>query len=155
MWSAMAFTARRTVANVMSSAIRPRQPEVPNLMGEAFIAAYCTCVGIVHKDERKKQKDCGGFRLNKEHGEDHASNGWAISDCFGYVRVDGRSATDRKDCRREEAGGLREYFAGRRRIRLSMERKRRAGARGFGDDEDHRSKVEGIGEGSEAHAQLR
>src|ERR1700739_3899015 len=59
MWSAMAFTARRTVANVKSSAIRPRQPEVPNLMGEAFIAAYCTWVGIVHKDERKKQKDCG------------------------------------------------------------------------------------------------
>jgi hypothetical protein len=28
-------TASRTLAKVKSSAIRPRQPEVPNLMGEA------------------------------------------------------------------------------------------------------------------------
>jgi hypothetical protein len=28
------------------------------LMGEAFIAAYCTWVGIVHKDECDKQRDC-------------------------------------------------------------------------------------------------
>jgi hypothetical protein len=46
------------VAKVKSSAIRPRQPEVPNVMGEAIIAAYCTWVGIVHKDERDRQKDC-------------------------------------------------------------------------------------------------
>src|SRR5262249_23163743 len=38
--SAMAVTARRTLANVKSSAIRPRQPEVPNLMGEVDIARY-------------------------------------------------------------------------------------------------------------------
>src|ERR1700722_1267344 len=44
LWSltcpAMALTARRTLAKVNSSAIRPRQPEVPNLMGEAVIALY-------------------------------------------------------------------------------------------------------------------
>src|SRR5258708_39344570 len=107
MWSAMAFRARRTVANVKSSAIRPRQPEVPNLMGEAFIAAYCTCVGIVHKDERKKQKDCGGVRLNKRHGEEHASKGWGVSDWFGYVGMRGGSATSRERGRRGEEGGVR------------------------------------------------
>src|SRR6267378_3721149 len=32
--SEMAVTARRTLAKVKSSAINPRQPEVPNLMGE-------------------------------------------------------------------------------------------------------------------------
>src|SRR5277367_1165875 len=38
--SAMAFTAKRTLANVKSSAISPRQPEVPNLIGEVVIAPY-------------------------------------------------------------------------------------------------------------------
>lgn len=33
----MAVTARRTFANVKSSAITPRQPEVPNLMGEVVL----------------------------------------------------------------------------------------------------------------------
>ena len=33
-WPAMAVTASLTLANVKSSAIRPRQPEVPNLMGD-------------------------------------------------------------------------------------------------------------------------
>ena len=33
--AAMAVTARRTDAKVKSSAMRPRQPEVPNLIGEA------------------------------------------------------------------------------------------------------------------------
>src|ERR1700736_2956215 len=32
----MAVTASRTLAKVKSSAISPRQPEVPNLMGEEF-----------------------------------------------------------------------------------------------------------------------
>ena len=61
----MAVTARRTVAKVKSSAIMPRHPEVPNLMGEmgaevgaevgafdeAVMAGYFTRSGIVHKDE--------------------------------------------------------------------------------------------------------
>ena len=33
-WPAMAVTARRTLAKVKSSAMRPRQPDVPNLIGE-------------------------------------------------------------------------------------------------------------------------
>src|SRR5580704_13718122 len=36
----MAVTARRTLANVKSSAISPRHPEVPNLIGEELIALY-------------------------------------------------------------------------------------------------------------------
>ena len=35
--SAMAATAMRTLPNVKSSAMMPRQPEVPNFMGEAAI----------------------------------------------------------------------------------------------------------------------
>ena len=33
----MAVNASRTLANVKSSAITPRQPEVPNLMGEVVL----------------------------------------------------------------------------------------------------------------------
>src|SRR5256714_13811900 len=36
----MAVTARRTLAKVKSSAIRPRQPEVPNLIGELLMGPY-------------------------------------------------------------------------------------------------------------------
>lgn len=37
MWPEMAVTARRTVSMVKSSAMMPRQPEVPNLMGFDFV----------------------------------------------------------------------------------------------------------------------
>ena len=59
----MAVTAKRTVANVKSSAMRPRQPEVPNLIGEeavfgeAAMAGYSTRSGTVLKDERRDEKD--------------------------------------------------------------------------------------------------
>src|SRR5260370_18269766 len=36
----MAVTASRTFAKVKSSAMRPRQPEVPNLMGEVAMWRY-------------------------------------------------------------------------------------------------------------------
>jgi hypothetical protein len=36
----MAVTASRTLAKVNSSAITPRQPEVPNLMGEVVMELY-------------------------------------------------------------------------------------------------------------------
>src|SRR5712664_2974364 len=60
MWSAMAVTARRTVAKVKSSAMRPRQPEVPNLMGEAAVFAealmggYSTRAGSTLKEVTEK-----------------------------------------------------------------------------------------------------
>src|SRR5258707_12290445 len=36
----MAVTGRRTLAKVKSQAIRPRHPEVPNLMGEVVMRRY-------------------------------------------------------------------------------------------------------------------
>src|SRR5260370_22029271 len=38
--SAIAVTASRTFAKVKSSAMRPRQPDVPNLMGEVAMWRY-------------------------------------------------------------------------------------------------------------------
>src|SRR5258708_33655297 len=58
----MAVTARRTVAKVKSSAMMPRQPEVPNLMGEAAVFGealmrrYSTRSAIVLKDERGRER---------------------------------------------------------------------------------------------------
>jgi hypothetical protein len=43
----MAVTARRTDAKVKSSAMSPRQPEVPNLMGEAAMLGEALMIGLV------------------------------------------------------------------------------------------------------------
>src|SRR5580704_1836147 len=56
LWSftcpAMAVTARRTLAKVKSSAIRPRQPDVPNLMGEEVMGLYSSPERWKKKEER-------------------------------------------------------------------------------------------------------
>jgi len=44
--SAMAVTARRTEAKVKSSAMRPRQPEVPNLIGDGEMEADALIVHL-------------------------------------------------------------------------------------------------------------
>lgn len=49
---AMAVTARRTVSMVKSSAMMPRQPEVPNLMGEGFMAEYSSPAAREDVDEK-------------------------------------------------------------------------------------------------------
>src|SRR6267143_5939438 len=145
MWSAMAVTARRTVAKVKSSAMRPRQPEVPNLMGEsavfaeALMGGYSTRAGITLKEVTEKG-----------HDKDER----AISDCVGYVCFDCRGTEDWAECGGEEVGGLREY-RGRSRFDLSMEGESGAGAGGFGGDENYGGTFARTGKGSEAHAQLR
>ena len=45
--SAMAVTARRTLAKVKSSAMSPRQPEVPNLMGDGAMVGEALIVTLV------------------------------------------------------------------------------------------------------------
>jgi periplasmic divalent cation tolerance protein len=64
-WSAMAATAMRTLGNVKSSAMMPRQPEVPNFMGEAAIlfcaGPYCILAAKIdrNKAHARKQKVTG------------------------------------------------------------------------------------------------
>jgi len=59
------------VANVKSSAISPRHPEVPNLMGdaavfaEALMAGYSTRSAIVLKDESASKED-GAEQVQEE-----------------------------------------------------------------------------------------
>ena len=48
----MALMASRTVAKVKSSAMRPRQPEVPNLMGEVVMAEYSSPAAREDEDEK-------------------------------------------------------------------------------------------------------
>ena len=63
------------MANVKSSAMRPRQPDVPNLMGEAIMYGYCMRADIVHKDERARQKDGGGGNEREETDLTHMAQG--------------------------------------------------------------------------------
>src|SRR5229473_6849443 len=174
MWSAMEVRARRTVANVKSSAMRPRQPEVPNLMGEAAMGRYCTRAGIVLKDERGWEKRVAlrfpsslrnsapsaslrylsVFLLNTEVTEkSHDSDWWTISDGVGYVSFDCRGAEDWPERGGEEAGGLREYFGGGG-VDLPVEGESGAGAGSLGSDEDYGGATAGIGERSEARTRL-
>src|SRR6267154_1549917 len=112
MWSAIAVTARRTVANVKSSAIRPRQPEVPNLMGETAMAGYCTWVRIVHKDEDARQKDAPTLTKQKmTDGEGHERQ--AVPGGISHLRIDCRGTKGRTQRGRKETGRLREYCAQR------------------------------------------
>src|ERR1700693_268265 len=92
-WSAMAVTARRTLANVKSSAIRPRQPEVPNLMGEGFgegfMAMYSSPV-IVGRKRQLRERWFGRER--------HART--AVPSSPDYLRNARGSETDRARRRR-------------------------------------------------------
>src|SRR6266478_10191275 len=104
MCSAMAVTASRTVAKVKSSAIRPRQPEVPNLMGEAAVFAEALMGGYSTR---------AGSTLKEVTEKGHDKDERAISDCVGYVCFDCRGAEDWAERGEEKAGGLREYFSPR------------------------------------------
>ena len=59
----MARTARRTVAKVKSSAMIPRQPEVPNLMGEVAMVGIFYLVPRVSC--RVGDKEMGGSGMEK------------------------------------------------------------------------------------------
>src|SRR5229473_284046 len=68
MWSAMAVTARRTVAKVKSSAMRPRQPEVPNLMGEAAVFAEALMGGYSTRAGGTLKEGAGGAGGDQDYG---------------------------------------------------------------------------------------
>src|SRR5437016_4051508 len=54
--SAMAVTAKRTLANVKSSAMRPRHPEVPNLIGDVVMRRYSRPETV--ESRKLKDKSC-------------------------------------------------------------------------------------------------
>src|SRR5258707_9761660 len=144
MWSAMAVTARRTVAKVKSSAMRPRQPEVPNLMGEAAVFAEALMGGYSTR---------AGSTLKEVTEKGHDKDERAISHCVSHVCFDCGGTEDWAERGEEKAGGLREYFS-RGRVDLSVEGESGEGAGGFGGDEDYGGTVAGAGEGSEPNARL-
>src|SRR6266851_8278556 len=123
----MAVTARRTVAKVKSSAMRPRQPEVPNLMGEAAVFAEALMGGYSTR---------AGSTLKEVTEKGHDKDERAISDCVGYVCFDCRGAEDWAERGEEKAGGLREYRDWCR-VNLPLEGQDGARARGAGGDQDY------------------
>src|SRR2546430_14931167 len=73
--SAMAVTARRTLAKVKSSAMRPRHPEVPNLMGEVAMRRYSR----LERVESRKLKNngvAGGGKWRKGGGREKEWGNW-------------------------------------------------------------------------------
>src|SRR5216683_3146498 len=78
--SAIAVTARRTLAKVKSSAIRPRQPEVPNLMGEVAIARYSS-----PEYEGKRSADAAQARDLREGGMVAGKNGRIVLVTCGSI----------------------------------------------------------------------
>src|SRR5882762_7714016 len=88
----MAVTARRTLANVKSSARRPRQPEVPNLIGEVLMGRY-------FRPERVESRKLNGglssvsvisFQLSVG-GEKEIGGFLDLADCRVWVKVALRS----------------------------------------------------------------
>src|SRR5450755_3551328 len=81
---AMAVTARRMLAKVKSSAMRPRQPEVPNLIGEGFMAVYSSPdLGTAKGRGRRETSD-----------SEEKTEGRAVPDCSGQLRKDFGGAAD-------------------------------------------------------------
>src|SRR5580693_10782486 len=122
----MAVTARRTLAKVKSSAIRPRQPEVPNLIGEEFMGLYSSPECWKKKEGRK-----GGSRRWRRTAPRERS-GRAEEDADGYrkgkptragdVRFHHGSAENRDACRTEAARSVCEHRARTSAIDLPVER---------------------------------
>ncbi len=96
--SEMARTARRTVAKVKSSAMIPRQPEVPNLMGEVAMVGIFYLVPRVSC--RVGDKEMGGSGMEKAA---------EFRDGAGHVWVDERGAEDCNGGCGKKVGGLREH----------------------------------------------
>src|SRR5260370_12245484 len=96
MCSAMAVIARRTLANVKSSAMRPRQPEVPNLMGEVAMRRYSRPWRVESRKLKVAARNlqlrevCGSGASARHWRRKNAEEGWAKQSCAGNVRdVDG------------------------------------------------------------------
>src|SRR4029077_7066605 len=97
----MAVTARRIFANVKSSAIRPRQPEVPNLMGESVIRRYSSLSYGKEKNDSREWV-CARERPNEIR--------WKISSGADDLRLlDGRPA-NRTQRSQQRTRGVREHY---------------------------------------------
>src|ERR1700690_375388 len=128
----MAAEARRTPAKVKSSAIMPRQPEVPKWIALPVIGRYC----IV---QRKSQREIvarfcrggcfspPGFRppSGQSAGADVRTLDDAISNYPGNLRIENRSQENRPRACGAPLGRLREYRNSARRIDVPLEGKRR------------------------------
>src|SRR5260370_21666615 len=68
----MAVIARRTLAKVKSSAIRPRHPEVPNLMGEVVMRRYSRTERV--ESRKLKVQSQEEPRVWVEHGRKAAAS---------------------------------------------------------------------------------
>src|SRR6266700_4955650 len=104
--SAMAVTARRTLAKVKSSAIRPRHPEVPNLIGELLMGRYSSPECRSRKGRRSTLKHFTGDRFwDRSRSEDENIT---VVGRHGYAL--GVSRGGHANRQRRTAKGLIQFF---------------------------------------------
>src|SRR5260370_4646612 len=89
----MAVTARRTLAKVKSSAIRPRHPEVPNLMGEVVMRRYFRTERVESRKLKVRSQEEPWFWVG--HGRKAAAS----------LRTRGCDVRARRRCRADGRGG--------------------------------------------------
>src|ERR1700723_3992489 len=95
---AMAVEARRTPAKVKSSAMTPRQPEVPKWIVCFVTGDYCILAGELKSRKNGASRKSQPGRAAKKDGPNHST---------GHVWVAQRCAEDRPRARGAAAGGLR------------------------------------------------
>src|SRR5215472_5877093 len=94
--SAIAVRASRTLANVKSSAITPRQPEVPNLMGEVVCNPALVLMARYFSLSRYGAKDCArrGAKATRGMRECGSQPNRIVLHVEGQARIRPRAPAD-------------------------------------------------------------
>src|ERR1700687_3831349 len=113
----MAVTARRTVAKVKSSAINPRHPEVPNLIGEEVTALYSSPELQQSKEVRAMQANTGIQTTWEDANDSRRTKPNRVGD----LRFHRRGAENCQHGGEEAPGGVREHRPGPSPIDVPLE----------------------------------
>src|SRR5437879_699889 len=149
----MAASARRTLANVKSSAMMPRHPEVPNLMSEVVCNPAFELMARYFSPSRRDLKAIIMKGPLKQENESRKSKKHA--DRPRHLPV---SCPRAEDCARRRTKApcrMRQRRLHSGRIFLHLEGQARIGSRASADHQNHGYPVVTIGKGSESPAQLR
>src|SRR5713101_1436250 len=104
--------------------MRPRQPDVPNLMGEVAMWRYSRPRELESRKfgDGPGRGNCGKCARRASNEERRAG-----SNCTGDLGKAGGRSADRAQCRFQAPGGVRQYYLEPGRVVLYMERESREG----------------------------
>src|SRR5215469_10640575 len=149
----MAVSARRTFAKVKSSAMTPRQPEVPNLTGEGTLHPARVLMARYFSLSRHAEKvvNMGGRGAKRNDSRKREKR----TDGSRDLPVAGPCAEDCARRGRKAPGSVRQRCSEPRGILVHLEGQARIRPRAPAAHQDHRRTLVAIGTGSEAPAHLR